>query len=160
MVRVKENVSDVVIQITSLVNVRIYQETKIKGRLLENLGAIAVKMRKKRLRTKHVFVHKHPLNLDWEYNLEARRVVSKVDRLEYAYAVYPIPPAIPNQSQIIWEMVPYEAFACRCGAGDVVLRESYKHETVNSIWKANAEINFSFKLSRHLTFAVDIDRRC
>nr|GEV26178.1 hypothetical protein [Tanacetum cinerariifolium]GEV26179.1 hypothetical protein [Tanacetum cinerariifolium] len=23
-------------------------------------------------------------------------------------------------------MVPYEAFTCRCGAGDVVLRESYK----------------------------------
>nr|GEX07495.1 hypothetical protein [Tanacetum cinerariifolium] len=26
-------------------------------------------------------------------------------------------------------MVPYEAFACRCGAGDVVLRESYKPKT-------------------------------
>ncbi|GJX32292.1 hypothetical protein Tco_0242147 [Tanacetum coccineum] len=27
------------------------------------------------------------------------------------------------------KMVPYKAFACRCVAGDVVLRESYKHET-------------------------------
>nr|GEX42689.1 hypothetical protein [Tanacetum cinerariifolium] len=26
-------------------------------------------------------------------------------------------------------MVPYEAFACRCEAGDVVLRESYKPKT-------------------------------
>ncbi|GJW92016.1 hypothetical protein Tco_0169569 [Tanacetum coccineum] len=32
------------------------------------------------------------------------KVVSKVDRLEYAYIVYPILPAIPNQSQIIWEV--------------------------------------------------------
>ncbi|GJR14400.1 hypothetical protein Tco_0797052 [Tanacetum coccineum] len=28
------------------------------------------------------------------------------------------------------KMVPYEAFPCRCGAGDVVLRESYKPKTV------------------------------
>ncbi|GKD56712.1 hypothetical protein Tco_1290099 [Tanacetum coccineum] len=27
------------------------------------------------------------------------------------------------------KMVPYEAFECPCGAGDVVLRESYKHKT-------------------------------
>ncbi|GJV99570.1 hypothetical protein Tco_1554822 [Tanacetum coccineum] len=27
------------------------------------------------------------------------------------------------------KMVPYEAFACRCGAGDVVLRELYKPKT-------------------------------
>ncbi|GKE37519.1 hypothetical protein Tco_1460924 [Tanacetum coccineum] len=27
------------------------------------------------------------------------------------------------------KMVPYEAFACPCGAGDVVLRESYKPKT-------------------------------
>ncbi|GJV64968.1 hypothetical protein Tco_1475796 [Tanacetum coccineum] len=27
------------------------------------------------------------------------------------------------------KMVPYEAFACGCGAGDVVLRESYKPKT-------------------------------
>ncbi|GJW50273.1 hypothetical protein Tco_0091624 [Tanacetum coccineum] len=33
-------------------------------------------------------------------------------------------------------MVPYEAFACRCGAGDVVLRESYKHETRGKLYYA------------------------
>ncbi|GJQ93270.1 caffeic acid 3-O-methyltransferase [Tanacetum coccineum] len=31
-------------------------------------------------------------------------VVSKVDRLEYAYMVYPILLAISNQSQIVWEI--------------------------------------------------------
>ncbi|GJT02836.1 hypothetical protein Tco_0824005 [Tanacetum coccineum] len=36
------------------------------------------------------------------------------------------------------KMVPYEAFACRCGAGDVVLRESYKHETRASRKHASA----------------------
>ncbi|GKA55900.1 hypothetical protein Tco_0754972 [Tanacetum coccineum] len=30
------------------------------------------------------------------------------------------------------KMVPYEAFACPCGAGDVVLRESYKPKTHGS----------------------------
>ncbi|GJS05923.1 hypothetical protein Tco_0362719 [Tanacetum coccineum] len=30
------------------------------------------------------------------------------------------------------KMVPYEAFACPCGAGDVVLRESYKPKTRGS----------------------------
>ncbi|GJV92295.1 hypothetical protein Tco_0985784 [Tanacetum coccineum] len=34
------------------------------------------------------------------------------------------------------KMVPYEAFACRCGAGDVVLRESYKHETCGKLYYA------------------------
>ncbi|GJT89803.1 hypothetical protein Tco_1078648 [Tanacetum coccineum] len=33
-------------------------------------------------------------------------------------------------------MVPYEAFACRCGAGDVVLRESYKPKTRGKIYYA------------------------
>ncbi|GKA58210.1 hypothetical protein Tco_0757398 [Tanacetum coccineum] len=40
------------------------------------------------------------------------------------------------------KMVPYEAFACGCGAGDVVLRESYKPKTrgkialdVDFLWK-------------------------
>ncbi|GJZ65054.1 reverse transcriptase domain-containing protein [Tanacetum coccineum] len=33
------------------------------------------------------------------------RLVSKVDRLEYAYAVYPILSAILNQSHIVWEVV-------------------------------------------------------
>ncbi|GKE10150.1 hypothetical protein Tco_1413701 [Tanacetum coccineum] len=34
------------------------------------------------------------------------------------------------------KMVPYEAFACRCGAGDVVLRESYKPETRGKLYYA------------------------
>ncbi|GJY86563.1 hypothetical protein Tco_0500589 [Tanacetum coccineum] len=40
--------------------------------------------------------------------------VSKVDRLECAYTVYPILPAILNQSRIIWEVefFEFEAF-CR-----------------------------------------------
>ncbi|GJT06571.1 replication protein A 70 kDa DNA-binding subunit B [Tanacetum coccineum] len=33
-------------------------------------------------------------------------------------------------------MVPYEAFACRCGAGDVVLRESYKPKTRGKLYYA------------------------
>ncbi|GKD51993.1 hypothetical protein Tco_1280969 [Tanacetum coccineum] len=33
---------------------------------------------------------------------------------------------------IMVKLVPYEAFACRCEAGDVVLRESYKPETRGS----------------------------
>ncbi|GJX79125.1 hypothetical protein Tco_0327274 [Tanacetum coccineum] len=34
------------------------------------------------------------------------------------------------------KMVPYEAFACRCGAGDVVLRESYKPKTRGKLYNA------------------------
>ncbi|GKA32062.1 hypothetical protein Tco_0718429 [Tanacetum coccineum] len=34
------------------------------------------------------------------------------------------------------KMVPYEAFACRCGAGDVVLRESYKPNTHGKLYYA------------------------
>ncbi|GJZ47039.1 hypothetical protein Tco_0600871 [Tanacetum coccineum] len=34
------------------------------------------------------------------------------------------------------KMVPYEAFACRCGSGDVVLRESYIHETRGKLYYA------------------------
>ncbi|GKC66337.1 retrotransposon protein, putative, ty1-copia subclass [Tanacetum coccineum] len=33
-------------------------------------------------------------------------------------------------------VVPYEAFACRCGAGDVVLRESYKPKTRGKLYYA------------------------
>ncbi|GJZ79206.1 hypothetical protein Tco_0644043 [Tanacetum coccineum] len=33
-------------------------------------------------------------------------------------------------------MVPYEAFACGCGAGDVVLRESYKPKTRGKLYCA------------------------
>nr|GEW51359.1 retrovirus-related Pol polyprotein from transposon TNT 1-94 [Tanacetum cinerariifolium] len=53
MVRGKENALDVDIQITSSVNVRSHKEAKTKGLLLEDLGAIMAKMRKKRLKTKH-----------------------------------------------------------------------------------------------------------
>nr|GEY41238.1 hypothetical protein [Tanacetum cinerariifolium] len=34
------------------------------------------------------------------------------------------------------KMVPYEAFACRCGAGDVVLRELYKPKTCGKLYYA------------------------
>ncbi|GJZ14395.1 hypothetical protein Tco_0549625 [Tanacetum coccineum] len=34
------------------------------------------------------------------------------------------------------KMVPYEAFECRCGAGDVVLRESYKPKTRSKLYYA------------------------
>ncbi|GJX32403.1 hypothetical protein Tco_0242258 [Tanacetum coccineum] len=45
MVKVKENVLDVVIQITSLVNVQSRQRTTIKEHLLEEHGAIMEKMK-------------------------------------------------------------------------------------------------------------------
>nr|GEU36923.1 hypothetical protein [Tanacetum cinerariifolium] len=35
---------------------------------------------------------------------------------------------------VIKKMVPYEAFAFRCGAGDVVLRESYKPKTYGKLY--------------------------
>nr|GEX19280.1 reverse transcriptase domain-containing protein [Tanacetum cinerariifolium] len=50
---------DAQIQITSSENVQSQQETKTKGLLLEDLRAIATKMRKKRLRTKRVLWLKH-----------------------------------------------------------------------------------------------------
>ncbi|GJZ21697.1 hypothetical protein Tco_0558736 [Tanacetum coccineum] len=34
------------------------------------------------------------------------------------------------------QMVPYEAFTCRCGAGDIVLRESYKPNTHGKLYYA------------------------
>ncbi|GKE76684.1 hypothetical protein Tco_1542804 [Tanacetum coccineum] len=34
------------------------------------------------------------------------------------------------------KMVPYEAFACGCGAGDLVLRESYKPKTHGKLYYA------------------------
>nr|GEW28677.1 hypothetical protein [Tanacetum cinerariifolium] len=57
MVRAKENALDVEIQITSSENVRSHQEAKTEGILLEDLGAIAAKMRKKRLKTKRVDIN-------------------------------------------------------------------------------------------------------
>ncbi|GJZ84728.1 hypothetical protein Tco_0650067 [Tanacetum coccineum] len=66
MVRAKENALDVEIQITSSENVRSHQEDKTKGLLLEDLGAIAAKMRKKRLKTKCVLWLKHLIRSAWE----------------------------------------------------------------------------------------------
>ncbi|GKD15398.1 hypothetical protein Tco_1199805 [Tanacetum coccineum] len=37
---------------------------------------------------------------------------------------------------IMVKMVPYEAFVCPCGAGDVVLRESYKPKTRDKLCNA------------------------
>nr|GEV37758.1 putative 12-oxophytodienoate reductase 11 [Tanacetum cinerariifolium] len=41
-----------------------------------------------------------------------------------------------DQTIIMVLMVPYEAFACPCGAGDVVLRESYKPKTRGKLYYA------------------------
>nr|GEX02081.1 hypothetical protein [Tanacetum cinerariifolium] len=48
---------------------------------------------------------------------------------------------LPSQPQtyhpvIMVKMVPYEAFACLCGAADVVLRESYKPKTRGKLYYA------------------------
>ncbi|GJX99844.1 putative reverse transcriptase domain-containing protein [Tanacetum coccineum] len=48
---------------------------------------------------------------------------------------------LPSQPQtyhtaIMVKMVPYEAFACPCGSGDVVLRESYKPKTRGKLYYA------------------------
>ncbi|GKD05001.1 hypothetical protein Tco_1179975, partial [Tanacetum coccineum] len=54
MVKAKENVLDVEIQITSSENAQSHQEAKTKGLLLEDYGAIVAKMRKKGLKKKLV----------------------------------------------------------------------------------------------------------
>ncbi|GJS43760.1 hypothetical protein Tco_0568803 [Tanacetum coccineum] len=54
MVKAKENAFDAEIQITSSKNTQSHQEARTKGLLLEEHGAIAEKMRKKRLKTKLV----------------------------------------------------------------------------------------------------------
>ncbi|GJZ90496.1 hypothetical protein Tco_0662423 [Tanacetum coccineum] len=64
--RAKENILDAEIQITSSRNVRSHQETKTKGLLLEDLEAIAVKMRKRILKTKHVLWLKDLMRYAWE----------------------------------------------------------------------------------------------
>nr|GEY52054.1 reverse transcriptase domain-containing protein [Tanacetum cinerariifolium] len=52
------------------------------------------------------------------------------------------------------KMVPYEAFACPCGAGDVVLRESYKPKTRGKLYyacprsKTLSDVNFLWKEER------------
>ncbi|GKC82647.1 hypothetical protein Tco_1138364, partial [Tanacetum coccineum] len=48
------------------------------------------------------------------------------------------------------KMVSYEAFACRCGAGDVVLRESYKPETHGKLYYACPRS----KVNSHMLFLV------
>nr|GFA93984.1 hypothetical protein [Tanacetum cinerariifolium] len=52
------------------------------------------------------------------------------------------------------EMVPYEGFACPCGAGDVVQRESYKLKTLGKLYyacprsKTPSDVNFLWKEER------------
>nr|GEV19698.1 alpha/beta hydrolases superfamily protein [Tanacetum cinerariifolium] len=64
MVKVKENVLDVVIQITSSENVQSRQRTTIKERLLEEHGATMEKMKWKRLKMKLVLLLKRPMKYD------------------------------------------------------------------------------------------------
>nr|GEV34136.1 RNA-directed DNA polymerase, eukaryota, reverse transcriptase zinc-binding domain protein [Tanacetum cinerariifolium] len=45
------------------------------------------------------------------------------------------------------KMVPYEAFACRCGVGDVVMRESYKPKT-RGLGKIALDVDFLWKEER------------
>ncbi|GJU86355.1 hypothetical protein Tco_1293901 [Tanacetum coccineum] len=61
MVRAKENALDVEILITSSGNVQSHQETRTKGLLLEDLGAIAANMRKKKVKAKLVLWLKHQM---------------------------------------------------------------------------------------------------
>ncbi|GJX28757.1 hypothetical protein Tco_0236836 [Tanacetum coccineum] len=79
-------------------------------------------------------------------------VVSKVDRLEYAYAVYPILLAILNQSQIVWEISnpPLNEFLCilsilsdKCGdqlVPTLDIRPIYNEEPMAEV-QTTAEIN-------------------
>ncbi|GKC55846.1 hypothetical protein Tco_1083444 [Tanacetum coccineum] len=62
MERTKENALDAEILITPLGNVQIHQETGTKGLLSEDLGAIAAKMRKKKVKTKLVLWLKHQMS--------------------------------------------------------------------------------------------------
>ncbi|GJX76928.1 hypothetical protein Tco_0323739 [Tanacetum coccineum] len=48
------------------------------------------------------------------------------------------------------KMVPYEAFACRCRTGDVVLRESYKPKTRGKLY-------YACPLSKPRKIALDVD---
>nr|GEU90438.1 peptidyl-tRNA hydrolase family protein [Tanacetum cinerariifolium] len=64
MAKAKENVLSVEIQIISSENVRNYQDIIIKRRLLEDLGVIATKMKKRRQRTKSVLWLKLPMRIE------------------------------------------------------------------------------------------------
>nr|GEY63173.1 zf-CCHC domain-containing protein/UBN2 domain-containing protein [Tanacetum cinerariifolium] len=61
MAKAKENALSVEIQIISSENVRNYQDIKIKRRLLEDLGVIATKMKRRRQMTKSVLWLKLPM---------------------------------------------------------------------------------------------------
>ena len=50
----------------------------------------------------------------------------------------------------IMKMAPYEAFACHCGKGDVVLRESYQANTRGKLYYACPRS----KVNNHLFFGV------
>ncbi|GJZ09402.1 hypothetical protein Tco_0543685 [Tanacetum coccineum] len=70
--------------------------------------------------------------LDVQYGMKAdmlswyiRSSTMKVDR---SHTFLPSQPQTYHTA-IMVKMVPYEAFACPCGSGDVVLRESYKPKT-------------------------------
>nr|GEU77843.1 UBN2 domain-containing protein [Tanacetum cinerariifolium] len=66
---------DVKIQIISSENIRSHQETKTKGLLLEDLGTIAVKMWKSRLKTKRVLWLKHLIRM---YGIRVTKVLKHV----------------------------------------------------------------------------------
>ncbi|GKA66564.1 hypothetical protein Tco_0766372 [Tanacetum coccineum] len=61
MTKAKESALSVEIQIISLENVQNYQDIKIKKRLLEDLGVIATKMKRRRQMTKGVLWLKLPM---------------------------------------------------------------------------------------------------
>ncbi|GJS27500.1 hypothetical protein Tco_0488120 [Tanacetum coccineum] len=63
--RLIENVLDAKIQITLSENVQSHQEIKTKGLLVENLGAIAVKNRERRPKTKHALWLKHLMRIPY-----------------------------------------------------------------------------------------------
>ncbi|GKC29962.1 hypothetical protein Tco_1037256 [Tanacetum coccineum] len=64
MIKVKENVLNVEIQIISSKSVQNYQETTIKEPSLEDHGVIATKMKKKRLKTKNISWLKHLMRIE------------------------------------------------------------------------------------------------
>nr|GEY73231.1 zf-CCHC domain-containing protein/DUF4219 domain-containing protein/UBN2 domain-containing protein [Tanacetum cinerariifolium] len=63
MAKAKENALSVEIRIILSKNVRNYQDIKIKRRLLEDLGVIATKMKRRRQRTKNVLWLKLPMRM-------------------------------------------------------------------------------------------------
>ncbi|GKF07688.1 hypothetical protein Tco_0041912 [Tanacetum coccineum] len=76
IVKAKENSLDAEIQIISSKNVQNHQETKTKGILLEDLRAIALKMRNTKVKTKLVSWLKHQMRTE---NEKLKEEVSKVN---------------------------------------------------------------------------------